>query len=216
MTDKPKVYVDSCCFIDAAKYREISSAPSDRQSDLNYLKQILKASEAGDIIIHTSSLTVAECQHVGDHPPSDEVKRLFKSILTLGRIVQLVSDSIFIAERARDLRWDHDITLAGADAIHIATALEAGCEEFMTFDNKGIQKNSAKIAKLGLKVIRPSETSLLPERHKTEQQPFIFEAAESEAKESETKPTNTEEKAESKPEPEVKPEQKSEPIKESE
>ncbi len=174
MTDKPKIYVDSCCFIDAAKYQDASSAPADEQEDIKYIQQILKAAESGDVVVHTSSLTIAECQHTGEHPPTDEVKRLFKSVLTSGKIVQLVADSIFIAEKARDLRWDHDITLRGADAIDVATALEIGCKEFITKDGRGPHKNAAKIAHLGLKVIRASETSLLPEHHKKEKQNLNF------------------------------------------
>jgi len=169
MADKPKIYVDSCCFIDAAKYGDASTAPAERQEDIKYIQQILKAAKDGIISVYTSSLTIAECTHIGEHPPSDEIKRLFRSVLASGKVVQLISDSLFIAERARDLRWDHDITLRGGDAIHVASALELGCAEFITDDGKGPHKNAAKIAKLGLKVVRAHETELLPDDYKNEQ-----------------------------------------------
>jgi predicted nucleic acid-binding protein len=178
MSEKSKIYVDSCCFIDAAKYQDIASAPADLQADLKYTQQILKASRDGDILVYTSSLTIAECTHVGQHPVPEEVKRLFKSVLSSGKVLQLISDSIFIAERARDLRWDHDITLRGADSIHVASALEIGCKEFVTNDGRGPHKNATKIAKLGIKVIRSSQSSLLPATYlEGLAQPSLFDHA---------------------------------------
>jgi predicted nucleic acid-binding protein len=174
MAEKPTIYVESCCVIDAAKYQDPSKAPPEKRDDVQHIQWILKAAEQGEIVVYTSSLTIAECQHVGEHPPSEELKRLFKSILTSGKVIQLISDSIFIGERARDLRWDHDITLRGADAVHVASAIEQGCEEFITTDARGPIKNAAKIAKLGLRVIRASETKLLPASYKP---PPLFDLA---------------------------------------
>ena len=51
--------------------------------------------------------------------------------------------------------------LSGADAHHVASALEAGCEELITFDTK-IRNNAAKIATLGLRVTTGDQTRLLP------------------------------------------------------
>jgi predicted nucleic acid-binding protein len=162
MNEKPKIYIDSCCFIDAAKYKDVSLCPADIQDDVTWTQQILRAAADGEIRLLTSSITIAECTHIGEHPPTEEIKRLFKSVLSSGKVVELISDSIFIAERARDLRWDHDITLRGADAVHVASAIEQGCKEFVTKDSRGPHKNAAKIAKLGLKIVRASETTLLP------------------------------------------------------
>jgi hypothetical protein len=39
----------------------------------------------------------------------------------------------FVAERARTLVWDHD-ALRPKDALHVATALDAGVEQFDTYD----------------------------------------------------------------------------------
>jgi len=198
MTDKPKVYLDSCCFIDAAKYRDAGSAPDDKKQDVWFTQQLLRASEAGDIQVHTSSLTIAECTHVGEHPPPEEIKRLFRSILISGKIVHLVADSIFIAEKARDLRWDYDMTLKGADAIHVATALEVECTEFVTSDGRGPHKNGAKIAALGCKVVRAQNTQVLPE---TYGQPSLFAATPAEpVRDGEAKPDVAQEAAQNPPE----------------
>jgi hypothetical protein len=79
---------------------------------------------------------------------------------------KLVQDTIFVAERARDLRWKHNIKLSGMDAIHVASAIEAQCTEFLTWD-RGINKSKAQLkaqflARQGISAITPSETKLLP------------------------------------------------------
>jgi predicted nucleic acid-binding protein len=122
----------------------------------------LKAGQAGEIDVITSTLTIAESRRA-EAPPTDEVKRLFNSILTSGKVVHLAQMTQAIAERARDLHWEHKINLGGADAIHVATALTVGCKEFLTFDRKKARSPLAfapELAKLGLRVILPSNTAL--------------------------------------------------------
>lgn len=135
---KPKLYMDSCCFIDAVKVTVGDAISADRANDLWYIQHCLKAARAGEIDVITSTLTIAESRRA-DGAPTEEVKRLFNSILVSGKVVLLTQMTQTIAERARDLHWDHGINLGGADAIHVATALTVGCSEFLTFDaNKRI------------------------------------------------------------------------------
>jgi predicted nucleic acid-binding protein len=156
--------MESCCFIDVAKYtlerKDSISDLADREGHIQHCIKILEAAKNGELRLFTANLTISECQHL-DGFIDDEVKRLFRSVLTSGRIVQIITDSIFIAEQARDLRWKHQICLSGADSHHVSTALEAGCEEFITFDSK-ILKNADKLKRLGLRVIKADETHLLP------------------------------------------------------
>lgn len=95
----------------------------------------------------------------------------FRKMLTSGRGVLLVAPDLFTAERARDLLWVDGINCGGgADAIHIATALEQGCEEFLTTNtNKGPAKPeaAAKLAKLNLRVIQGIQTGVLPPSYTT-------------------------------------------------
>jgi predicted nucleic acid-binding protein len=82
-----------------------------------------------------------------------------------GKVVKLSQLTLNIAERARDLHWLHGINLSGADSIHVASALQTGCKEFLTFDRKKSRSPIAmekEIAKLGLRVITPSKTACLP------------------------------------------------------
>jgi predicted nucleic acid-binding protein len=159
---KPRLYMDSCCFIDAIKFREGSALTTDRENDLWYIQNCLKAARAGEIQVITSTLTVAEVRR-GQAAPTDELKRLIRSVLTSGRVVTLAEMTLNIAERARDLEWDDGINLKGADAIHVATALTVSCKEFFTTDrNKGPLKYTSQLSALGLRVITASNTALLP------------------------------------------------------
>lgn len=163
-----KIYIDSCGFIDAVKTDVGEITEPDRANDIWYIKACLKAAKNGDLEVFTSHLTIAECRRAGG-APSEKVKRLFNSILVSGKVVRLADLTLGIAERARDLEWIHGINLGGADAIHIATALTLGCKEFFTFDKKKGKSpigRKVEIAKLGLRVITPSETFYLPDSYK--------------------------------------------------
>lgn len=156
--------MESCCFIDLAKYqlgfKETIDDLAKKESHIQGCIKILDAASKGQLRVETANITISECQHLkGLVTP--EIKRLFRSILSSGKIVRIITDSIFISERAQELRWTYDINLSGADAHHVASALEANCEEFITFDTK-IRNNAEKIAKLGLRVTTGDKTRLLP------------------------------------------------------
>src|SRR5947208_2192260 len=96
---------------------------------------MLRASRDGKVEVLTSTLSIAECTHAGGNY-SEDVRNLFRKVLTSGQYVILIQDTILVAERARDLRWVHNVSFKGADSIHIASALDQNCGEFVTFDGK--------------------------------------------------------------------------------
>lgn len=157
---KPKVYVDSSCFIDMAK-QNVGVLPKERDNDVWFCKKLLEAHRDGKLEICTAILTIAECQHA-DGICDEKVQRLFKSILTSGQFVFLVQDTILIATRARELRWIHNLSFGGADAIHLASALEIPCAEFITNDIEHFLSRAQEIVKLGIRVIPPHQTTQLP------------------------------------------------------
>jgi predicted nucleic acid-binding protein len=163
--------MDSCCFIELA-LQSVGKHEASRENDLWFLKELLHAAFDEEIEVLTSTLTIAECAHAkGD--VSDDVKTLFKKFLTSGRYVFLVQDSVLVAEKARNLRWAHGLSFSGADSIHIASALETKCDEFITWDNKPHDK-AADLLNLALTVCIPSNTHCLPDKYK--QQPLITPA----------------------------------------
>ncbi|MGH7556951.1 MAG: type II toxin-antitoxin system VapC family toxin [Gemmatimonadota bacterium] len=162
----PGIYMDSTCFIDMAKHA-VGSLGTGREDDIWHLKKLLEAHRAGEIEVFTSVLTIAECQHTNGH--DQNVRDLFRRLLSSGQYVILVQPTVFIAEAARDLRWIHDITLKGPDSLHVASALHVGCGEFLTRDG-GPKKEAdrAKLLQLGLVVSSPHQTKLLPDRYRQE------------------------------------------------
>ena len=164
---KPRIYIETPPLIDVIKGRVGVPLTADRESDLWHTEQCLRAALDGEIEVVTSMLTISECRRAKqDQPATEEMKRIIRSVLTSGKVFSLAELTQTIAERARDLEWDDDINLKGADAVHVATAIKTGCKEFFTMDGRGPLKNAGKIAALGLKVIRPADTALLPPEYR--------------------------------------------------
>ena len=171
MPNKPRIYIDACYYIDVAKGEEVvKKEHHGRDADVRHVETALVAAQSGDIEIIASTLLIAECLHVGrsDKIPTS-AKEKFRRILTSGQMVTLIAPDVFIAERSRDLLWVDGIDCGGgADAIHVATALEARCEEFWT-TNTGKGPANPKIVprfrKLNLKVISAAQTQALPEKY---------------------------------------------------
>jgi hypothetical protein len=167
----PRAYIDACYYVDVAKgHDRVKIEAPGREEDLWWVQQILTAALNRDVEIIASTLLIAECLHVGDGLAiPDEAKDTFRRLLTGGQVF-LVAPDVFIAERARDLLWVHGVNCGGgADALHVATALEMGCEEFLTVNkNRGPANATAvpKLAQLGLRVIDAPRTSLLPDNYR--------------------------------------------------
>lgn len=129
---------------------------------------MLLAAQAGDIEVWASTLVISECLAIDkdDLNVPQEVQAMFRALLTGGHPVKLAAVDVFIAERARSLRWVDQIKCGGgADMIHIATALELRCQEFITTNKKRGPLNAAcvaKIATFGLRIIEAPQTSLIP------------------------------------------------------
>jgi hypothetical protein len=168
---KPRVYLDSCCYIDVAKGRMgvpfDKPGEEDRPELLWYVETLLLAALNGDIEIVASTLVIAECLHTDSRDTIPETaKNTLRALLSAGNPVLLIAADFFVCERARDLLWNDQIFCGGAaDQIHVATALDLRCEEFITTNRKRgpLQGNRpAELAKLNLRVILPGQTAILP------------------------------------------------------
>jgi predicted nucleic acid-binding protein len=163
----PRSYMDTAVFIDLGK-EVAGNLLANRQDDVWFGKRLLLAARAGKITLFTSSLTIAECQHAGGIA-DEKVQRLYKKMLTSGQYVFLVQDSILIGERARDLLWVHGISLkGGADAIHLASAVEMECTEFITTDGRFLQAHRKEeiFTKLKIRTVTPHESINLPAEYR--------------------------------------------------
>lgn len=165
MAEKSRIYLDSCCFIDIAK-QVIGNLDSARAKDVWHTRQILEANKEGDLVAYTSVLSIVECTHA-DAVMDQRVRDLFTRLLTSGQYVVLVQPTPFIATDGRDLRWRHEVMLRGADYLHVASGLAVKCAEFLTTDEK-IRSQTSKIEQLGMRVVAPADTLLLPDHYRQE------------------------------------------------
>ncbi len=162
----PRIYIDSCYYIDVVKGRH--NVPTERDAHLAYVEGLLLASLDGHIEVWASTLVISECLSIDPNngTVTESVQKTFQEILTSGSVVKLSAVDYFVAEQARDLRWVHDIRCGrGADSIHVATALQLGCVEFLSSNrSKGpLQGDSPKkLSELGLRVIQAPDTTCLP------------------------------------------------------
>jgi PIN domain len=149
--------------LDAAK-QAIGILPNARNSDVWHLWKLLEAHKEGDVVLFSSILSIAECTHAGGNM-DDRVQNLFKRLLLSGEHLKLVQPTPYIAADARDLRWKYNINLGGADGLHVSSAVDRKCSEFLTVDDR-ILKESSKIGQLGPNVVQPSKTNLLPDKYR--------------------------------------------------
>lgn len=167
---RPIVYMDACCFIDVVK-QEVGILPTDRTDDAWHVKKLLEAHLAGDVMVMTSMLSLAECvaleHRQTDVPP--EVQDLFRRFLTSGKFLVLAPQTPRTGRIAQDLRWKHKVVLKGADALHVATAIEISAFEFISTDDRLRRPNMVQVADQlggakGLRFIRAAHTRLVPDR----------------------------------------------------
>jgi len=117
--------------------------------------------KAGEVVIITSTLTLAEVLWMRNHPRITQdraaiVRRFFRhSYFRMRNVTRS------IAESAQDLVWNHSIN--PKDAIHVATALDADVPTFETFDSD-LLKKSGRIGTSNLVIRRPMapEQATLP------------------------------------------------------
>lgn len=176
MSSEPRVYFDSCCFIDMAAHNLSIGVRTDRTSHVFYCRKFLEAARANDAYVFTSTLTVAECLVVKDESDpkghravlTDEVKRLFEGMLLSAKSgVMPVQPTPRIVKSARDLRWEHAATFQPMDSLHIATAIDMKCGYFLTTDGKIKLENAAILKALGLVVCTADEIAdRLPSKYR--------------------------------------------------
>jgi hypothetical protein len=155
------IYIEAAPFIDLAKFAANIHVPG-REQDMWFLQKLLEAARAEEITIWTSHLSVAECTSVGEPSITEAVKRFYTELLESGKGgIILTASTLSVIHKARDLAWNDNIRLAGADSIHVASALHHKCEEFLTFDVK-ILSYSSQLAAKGMRCINPRDTRVLP------------------------------------------------------
>lgn len=161
----PKIYIDACCIIEMLKKRR-GLVLSHTPSEVDMIERILRAAREDELELHTSIITVAEVVHLGQAPPPSDLKPYVERLLLSGRDgIRATAPSPQIILLARDLATEENISGGAADRIHVATAMTVGVEEFLTLDGR-LARKMANSNLRGLRMVSPSETSLLPDRYR--------------------------------------------------
>jgi predicted nucleic acid-binding protein len=112
----------------------------------------LARATAGEVLIFTSTLTLAEVLWKKSAPPiakdkADTLRKFFRrSHFRVRNVTRAIS------EAAQDLVWDHGIK--PKDAIHVATAIDAKTSWLETFD-EFLLKKSGKVGATPLMIRKP-------------------------------------------------------------
>ena len=170
----PKVYFDSCCFIDMIAYASNIEMPQDRVDGVLCCKKLIKLSFDNEITVITSTLTKAECLYVSDKNISKDysivIQQGFKWMLDSQRSGVFSMEPIgLVLDKVRELQWTDNIGIKVMDSIHLATALHFKCVEFITTDdNTIINPHKNAFAEKGLNLIHPNETSFIKPNNQLE------------------------------------------------
>jgi predicted nucleic acid-binding protein len=173
---KPRIYMDSCCFIDIARHELVPATVKDeRLKDIWFYRQMLKATIEGNLLLYTSQLTSNECLHL-DGDASAEVQQCFERVLDARNGVVPVASTHFVTEEAKHLRWKHGLNLNPMDSIHVASAIRIKAKEFITTDGEGrstggsiFADKDALLKEFGLRVCLARDSVELPGDYKQEQ-----------------------------------------------
>lgn len=122
-------YWDSDCFLGWLQ------AETDKEDEC---RAVLEAAKDGKVVIVTSALTIVEVLMLKGKPPIPSANRAKVEAFFRSNFIVVRNVSRRIAETSRGLVWDHKI--APKDALHVATAMDAGLRVFNTFDAKLIKK----------------------------------------------------------------------------
>lgn len=137
------VYWDSACFL---------ALFQNEKGHAELCEGTLERAEKGEVVIITSTLTVAEVLWLRDGPKlsqdkADIIRKFFRrSYIRLRNVTRVTSES------AQDLVWDSNVK--PKDAIHLATAIEAKADAVETFDD-GLLKKSRKMGDPPLEIRQP-------------------------------------------------------------
>lgn len=171
---KPRIYLDAAPIIDLVKVKVGIGLDLEREKSAWHVQQMIRAAQADHIELFTSALSIAECTHVGDPAMLEKAKPFFMGLLVSGRGgIILVQPTLNILERARDLRWFHEIGLKGADAVHVASALHFKCDELITLDGR-IANKGPILERFGIRVCHGSHSQSLPSQYRQAQ---LFEGS---------------------------------------
>lgn len=139
-SDLPRVYFDSCVFLDY-----ISDHPERAPTIDNFVELSLR----NEIDIVTSTASIVEVSHVLGEKEARKldpnIEEKLDAMFDEDRVLKLIDFSTLIARRARTLIRDSIANptniLKPMDAVHLASAERLRVREFLTYDKKLLLHN---------------------------------------------------------------------------
>jgi predicted nucleic acid-binding protein len=119
------VYLDTSVWL-----KSVMGEQGHEQSD-----EVIVAAAEGLIDVVASWLVRAEIQSAAAGAVSQEIRDALGALLDRGGVRWVALDR-FVATDAVQLSKSLPKRLAGADAVHLATAVREGCRYFMAYDRK--------------------------------------------------------------------------------
>ena len=136
-------------YLDAVVFIEVAKGPAaDKPQAAEQARLILRDVEAGRLPLVASTLIVAEASK-----PAPDDPTLIPGQWVLRPGVTLREVDLRVARKAGELVRDHGF--AGADAVHVATAILSGCDVVFTTDGRMLKKAQAAGDDLGILVCEP-------------------------------------------------------------
>ena len=123
MTAADRRYWDADCFLGWL----LAEADKEEQC-----RVVLEAAERGSVLIVSSALTIAEVLAIRGRPRIGDDRRAIVEGFFRNEYIVIRNLTRRVAELARSMVWDHGV--APKDAVHVATALDAGLVLLNTFD----------------------------------------------------------------------------------
>jgi len=123
------------------------------QDKMTSCQEVLTAAEDNKLLIVTSALTIAEVLALRGRLKIAQADRIKVDSFFRNDYIVVRNITRRISEAARELVWDHGVK--PKDALHVATALDAGLQLLNTFDRDLIKK-SGKIGTPALVISNPS------------------------------------------------------------
>ncbi|MBI1802309.1 MAG: PIN domain-containing protein [Chloroflexi bacterium] len=118
---------------------------------LSRVDVVFDSVDRGTLVAVTSPVTLAECLVAPYRKNQDDFKQAFTEMLVNGNNVIFVTIDEITAEKAAEMRAQHNLSLT--DAFQVAVALQAGCDAFLT--NDLVLKRVSELAIIVLDELEP-------------------------------------------------------------
>lgn len=151
LSQNRRIYLDSSVYIAFLKGEQIPAAGGMTRVALARL--IFGSAEAGRADVFTSAITLVEVRKGNDAPQVSSLDRLVAIDALFDRTsTRFVEVGRVLAISAREVANKYGLNLA--DAIHVASAMSAGCAELFIWDESVVRKISGSPVP-GLSVCEP-------------------------------------------------------------